>query len=92
MEVASFRDKNSPPGVPQYVFWPQVKINGTWSARSSNIAHTISKMTPPESWKKMLTRLGLKGLYMFKQMFKYFCIPPDNDDSSVNLALLGLMK
>lgn len=92
MSVADFRDKNSPTGVPQYVFWPQIKINGTWSARSSNVAHTISLMTPPDSWNKILTRLGLSVLYEFKQMFKYFCIPPDNDDSSVNLALLGIMK
>lgn len=29
---------------------------------------------------------------MIKKFADFFCIPPDNDDSGVNLALLGLMK
>lgn len=29
---------------------------------------------------------------MVKKLGDFFCIPPDNDDSGVNLALLGMMK
>jgi len=29
---------------------------------------------------------------MIKKISDSFCIPPDNDDSGVNLALLGFMK
>lgn len=35
-------------------------------------------------------KLGM--IVYIKQMVQVFSIPPDNDDSSVNLALLGLMK
>jgi len=35
---------------------------------------------------------GLGIFTMVKKLPDFFCIPPDNDDSGVNLALLGLMK
>jgi len=41
MAIASFMDKNVPAGIPQYVFWPQVKSNGTWSSLPTNIMHQI---------------------------------------------------
>ncbi len=28
--VISFRDKNRMDGIPVYVFWPQINVNGTW--------------------------------------------------------------
>ena len=37
--------------------------------------------------------LNILGMIVYiKQMVQVFSIPADNDDSSVNLALLGLMK
>jgi hypothetical protein len=42
--IASFRDKNQPEGVPQYTFWPQKLINGTWSSVASNLFSFIDLM------------------------------------------------
>lgn len=36
--------------------------------------------------------MGLDGILSFKEMAKHFTTPADNDDSSVNLVLLGMLK
>lgn len=41
MALNEFRDKNSPPGIPKYIFWPQKLVNGTWSAFPINLVHVI---------------------------------------------------
>ena len=93
--ISEFRDKNSPEGLPQYVFWPQVKVNGTWSASPTNLVHTLDKFLPSNLSPKeqdFLTKIGLRIIIGAAQVKKSFIIPPDNDDSSVNLALLGMLK
>lgn len=37
-------------------------------------------------------KLGLDIIIALKDLVKVFTIPADNDDSSVNMALLGLLK
>lgn len=93
LAVASFRDKNTPEGVPQYTFWPQVKVNGTWTAQASNLIHSINILPNiPPALQKVFDVIGLGILSYAKSIAKAFCIPADNDDSSVNLALLGLLE
>lgn len=41
---------------------------------------------------KYLDKHGLNIVKFMKSISKAFAIPPDNDDSGVNLALLGLLK
>ena len=93
MAISQFRDKNIPDGIPQYVFWPQTNINGTWAAYASNLMNScnvLPNFTPMEA--AFLNYLGLGILASAKEIAKYFIIPADNDDSSVNLALLGFLK
>jgi hypothetical protein len=47
MSISSFKDKNIPDGIPQYAFWPQVKINGTWTARATNLVHSVNLLPQP---------------------------------------------
>jgi hypothetical protein len=79
--------------MPQYSFWPQELVNGTWSATAPNIIH-ILKMAPnlPKPIKKWISKKGSDFLTLIKGISKAFHIPADNDDSGVNLALLGLLK
>ena len=90
--IASFKDKNVPDGVPQYAFWPQVKINGTWSSRATNLVNSINLIPTFTPFEQMVfNKLGLGILNYAKDMVQFFCIPPDNDDSGVNMALLGML-
>lgn len=90
--ISSYKDKNIPEGIPQYSFWPQVKINNTWSAQATNLVHSINVLPTFTPWeKKFLDIIGLSILNYAKDIVSFFCIPADNDDSGVNLALLGLL-
>lgn len=63
MAISSFRDKNTPDGVPQYTFWPQKKINGTWSAQARNLVHAVDLIPqPPKFMDKFLIKIGLSVL------------------------------
>ena len=93
MAISQFRDKNTPDGIPQYTFWPQAKVNGTWTAQAKNLVHSVNILpTPPPFLQKLLDAVGLSILGQAKDIAKAFCIPADNDDSSVNLALLGFLQ
>ena len=93
MAISQFRDKNTPDGIPQYTFWPQAKVNGTWTAQAKNLVHSVNILpTPPPFLQKLLDAVGLSILGYAKDIAKAFSIPADNDDSSVNLALLGLLQ
>lgn len=91
--LASFADKNQPFGVPQYTFWPQQRINATWSAASVNLFALIDLVPNlPSKIQSWLSNHGL-GIWTYaKEMKSQFCIPADVDDSSVNIALLGYMQ
>ena len=44
MAIAQYRDRNTPDGIPQYAFWPQAKVNGTWTAAPTNLVNPINIM------------------------------------------------
>lgn len=63
-------------------------MNGTWSAKSVNLVNVL-KMSPsiPKYLDGFFEKIGLGILTQTKNFINYFVIPPDNDDSSVNIAL-----
>jgi hypothetical protein len=79
--------------VPQYTFWPQERINGTWSSSSVNLFALIDQIPNlPAKLQTYLSNHGL-GIWVYaKGMKSQFCIPADVDDSSVNIALLGYLQ
>ena len=92
--MTNFRDKNTPYGVPQYNFWPQNLVNGTWIAQPTNLIN-VANMIPsnlPKHAIYVMEKLGLDIILAMKDLVNCFTIPADNDDSGVNLALLGLRK
>ena len=67
MAINEYRDKNTPEGVPQYVFWPQVNVNGTWSVAPKNLLNSVYALpnfTPAAA--KFLDKIGLGILAMAK--------------------------
>ena len=92
--LAGFRDKNQPYGVPQYNFWPQELVNGTWSAHPINLFKIIYRIFPnfPPKVREWMTNHGLFILAYGRAFLEIFCIPSDTDDSSVNIALLGYLN
>jgi hypothetical protein len=75
------------------VFWPQQLVNGTWSATPINLIKAVDKIpTLPPLVADLLYVLGMGLIASAKDFKKAFVIPPDTDDSSVNLALLGFLK
>lgn len=91
--MLSFRDRNQPVGIPQYNFWPQKLINGTWSSFSTNLFRIIDLLPNlPAKVKKFLEDHGWPDIADAKAYKKHFHIPADLDDSSVNIALLGYLN
>ena len=95
MAINQFRDKNSPSGLPQYSFWPQTLVNGTWSATPQNLFGIVNHILPQTMPFALIVFFQLIGLgvldFAYAAKFE-FVIPPDTDDSSVNLALLAFLK
>ena len=92
--LSTFRDKNTPYGTPQYNFWPQNFVNGTWIAQPTNLLN-VANMIPghlPKPVMFLMEKLGLDIIFAMKDLVNVFTIPADNDDSGVNLALMGLLK
>lgn len=92
--MSTFKDKNTPRGIPQYNFWPQNLVNGTWIAQPTNLLN-VANMIPSKLPKPIMfvfKKLGLDIIFAMKDLVNVFTIPSDNDDSGVNLALLGLLK
>ena len=70
-------------------------MNGTWSAFPTNLIYTVDKLVPDNISPRMsdfLEAIGLGFVVTASTAKTSFVIPPDNDDSSVNLALLGFLK
>jgi len=98
--LSEFRDKNYAANIPVYNFWRQQLVNGTWSQSPETMLNLI-KIAPkfPKFFIEFLkkVKLGnvagfLETLEFMTQIFMYaFRIPPDADDSSVNMALTGLL-
>jgi len=58
--LLSFRDKNQPEEIPQYTFWPQKLINGTWSCVPTNFFTMIDLMPNlPDKVQKFVSDHGL---------------------------------
>lgn len=98
--VLSFKDKNRPAGVPVYSFWPQEKINGTWAANPVNlVAPSQYYDSLTEFVAEIFKSVGLEGFYeeiefaavVLEGYIKAYHIPADLDDSSVNMALGGML-
>jgi len=98
--LSQFRDKNYAENIPIYNFWKQENVNGTWAQAPETMLNLI-KSAPhiPSSFIKFLKKINLGNLAGFletfegmTQIFMYaFRIPPDVDDSSVNMALTGML-
>lgn len=93
MALSKFKDKNIPDGIPQYNFWLQSLKNGTWFAQPTNLLRTVNAIPNFSPLvQNILDILGLGLIIQAKYIARAFTIPADNDDSGVNLALLGFMK
>ena len=98
--LSQFRDKNYPEKVPIYNFWKQDLINGTWSQSPETMVNLV-KSAPkvPEYILNFLPKIHLENLKEFITTFQFMCdifqyafrIPPDADDTSVNVALTGML-
>ncbi|KAL4512370.1 hypothetical protein ABPG72_005372 [Tetrahymena utriculariae] len=91
--ILEFRDKNKEQGIPVYSFWSQKLINGTWGAAPSNLEHVAQLAASFPPWlKKWLDAIGYSYISHASEMSKVFRVPPDADDSSVNIALGQKLK
>ena len=62
MAIDQFRDKNSPSGLPQYSFWPQTLVNGTWSATPQNLFGIVNHILPKKLPFALMVVFQLIGL------------------------------
>ncbi|KAL6066246.1 hypothetical protein QOT17_009673 [Balamuthia mandrillaris] len=103
--IFTFRDKNQLMGgegeeVPKYIFWPQELEHGRWTAAPVNLVVPIEEFDTIANFAiAILDDLGLQSLAQYLEneedslnsMAAAFHIPSDLDDSSVNLALGGIL-
>jgi hypothetical protein len=95
-----FRDKNYIDSIPVYNFWKQENINGTWSQTPDTMVNLV-EMAPhfSETFINFLKTIKLDNFANFLEVFEGMCqifkvvfrIPPDTDDTSVNMALTGML-
>eukprot|EP01016_Furgasonia_blochmanni_P056458 TRINITY_DN962_c0_g1_i3.p2 TRINITY_DN962_c0_g1~~TRINITY_DN962_c0_g1_i3.p2 ORF type:complete len:662 (+),score=186.69 TRINITY_DN962_c0_g1_i3:110-2095(+) len=88
--ILRYKDKNSAEGIPIYTFWPQVQDSATshWRASPDNMIHLVNLLPDiPPFLGGILEMLGLGLIAEAKSLLGAFKIPPDVDDSSINLAL-----
>lgn len=98
--LSQFRDKNYSENIPIYNFWRQQLVNGTWSQAPETMLNLINSAPKiPKFFIEFLKKIKLGNVAGFletfelmTQFFMYaFRIPPDADDTSVNIALTGLL-
>ncbi|EWS75435.1 hypothetical protein TTHERM_000985179 (macronuclear) [Tetrahymena thermophila SB210] len=86
--ILQFRDKNQKEGIPSYSFWKQNYKNGTWYSYPQNLQKVAEMIKIMPDWaKKLLIKLGLPFVAVADKIADAFHLPPDADDSSVNIAL-----
>jgi hypothetical protein len=101
--LLSFRDKNYSPKIPVYTFWREIfsQEKGIWSQYSGNMNKVVDLLpTFSNGFLKTLNMLGLKSLSdIFKTynglregFLHAYRIPPDTDDTSVNLGLTARLN
>lgn len=95
-----FRDKNYADKIPIYNFWKQENVNGTWAQAPDTMLNLVKNAPHFSPWfLSLLRKIGLSNLADFLETFQImtgfflyaFRIPPDADDTSVNMALTGLL-
>ncbi|EAR91824.2 hypothetical protein TTHERM_00985180 (macronuclear) [Tetrahymena thermophila SB210] len=86
--ILEFRDKNQKEGIPSYSFWLQKLKNETWYSSPINLENIANSMKYMPEWvKTILAKMGLNFVAMSNLIIDAFHLPPDADDSSVNIAL-----
>ena len=98
--LLDFHEHTYDANVPIYTFWRQINVNGTWTQYPENMC-AIVKFVPTISDKLIedMEKLGLHKIagaltlinslsYSFKSAYH---IPADNDDTSINMALTGII-
>jgi hypothetical protein len=79
--------------MPIFSFWPQTLINKTYSAFPINLNHVVDLVpTLPDWLLNILNDIGLGVLGEIDTIKNAFRIPPDTDDSSVNMGLWNYMR
>jgi hypothetical protein len=98
--LSLFKDRNYNENIPVYNFWKQENVNGTWSQTPDTMVNLV-KMAPhfSETFINILNKIKLDNFAKFIQVFESMCqifqvvfrIPPDTDDTSVNMAMTGML-
>jgi hypothetical protein len=96
--IASYHDRNAPPGAAVMSFWPQALVGSRWSAHPPNLYGPLQDFDSlAEFLLYVLEELGLKqyagevtaGIDNLQTMLDAFHVPADTDDSGCNLAMGG---
>ncbi|KAL4496470.1 hypothetical protein ABPG72_014700 [Tetrahymena utriculariae] len=86
--ILEFRDKNQQEGIPSYSFWLQDYKDGTWYSYPQNLQKVAQMIKIMPDWvKNIFQKMGLSFVAVADQIVDAFHLPPDTDDSSVNIAL-----
>ncbi|CAF0912293.1 unnamed protein product [Brachionus calyciflorus] len=99
--IGSYHNKNDKNYMHSLIrsFWPQIynSTNGLWSQQPDNIRYVALNIEhiPWDSIEKILHTLGFENLIKYAEEFRQlggeairaFCIPPDFDDTYLNLGL-----
>jgi hypothetical protein len=95
-----FQDKNSNETIPIYTFWKQIHYDKIWMCYPENMVKIVDNFPQAPAWLiETLKKLGFKkfaeNLELFNGLANTFLyayrIPPDIDDTSVNMGLTALL-
>ncbi|KAL4426332.1 hypothetical protein ABPG74_011484 [Tetrahymena malaccensis] len=91
--LLTFKDKNQKNNTtPVYNFWQQINVNGTWQSYPINLENVVDIYNSlPPFIQKLSSLFGISPSEL-KQMVSSFVIPPDNDDSGINIALGSFLR
>lgn len=98
--IMEFLDKTYDKKVPIYTFWMQEYENGTWAQRPENICQIVKTIPSiPQFLINLFTNIGMTSFADFlntvnghlETFSKIYRIPPDTDDTAINVALTGLI-
>ena len=98
--ILDFHDNNYDTKIPIYTFWKQIFSNGTWSQHPENLCSIIENL--PDLAEFLIPfpkKIGLDKFANTLETFKtlpsklvyVYSITPDNDDTSINMALTGII-
>jgi len=90
--------------LPIFNFWPEKAINGSYVSTPSNLVDPLDRIHPSDSFETIVASymksLGLSAYIPLVHgltdwpvgLIKFFRVPPDSDDTAVNLALVAAMN